>query len=332
MKLFTDGFLLKTRKSRTMINNIYPLVTIAIPTYNRANSYLGQTLQSALSQTYQNIEIIVSDNCSSDNTEMVVKSFSDPRIRYFKQAKNIGPNNNFNFCLEQAKGDYFLLLQDDDLIDSDFVEVCMRAANYNTDIGIIRTGTRVIDSNGTVLYESPNMVGGLAIEDFFRGWFAGKTSWYLCSTLFNTKRLREIGGFQSKHQLVQDGMAIVQLAAKFGRVDVREVKASFRKHPSEMTFATKVSHWCEDYLILLNLMCSLVSRDKELVRNEGMRFFCTLNYNRARAIKSSVKRFSTYLMVYRKFGYKHSPLRYLVLPRVLRIIKQVLKPIRQRSQ
>ena len=217
-----------------------PLITIGIPTYNRANSYLKQAIDSALNQTYQNIEIIVADNCSIDNTEALVGSFSDPRIRYHRHQMNIGPNNNFNFCLEQATGDYFLLFQDDDAIDEDFIESCMRGANYVTDLGIIRTGTRVIDSGGNVLLQCPNMVKNLPFEDFLLGWFRHKTAWYLCSTLFNTEKLREIGGFQSKHQLLQDGMAIAQLAAKYDRADVEEIKASFRKHGNAITLAVDV--------------------------------------------------------------------------------------------
>lgn len=125
-----------------------PLVTIAIPTYNRAGGYLKQAIASAVSQTYPHIEIIVSDNCSCDHTESVVKSFRNSRIRYFRQEKNIGANNNFNFCLEQANGEYFLLLQDDDLIDADLVGTCMKQMNSNLETGIIRTGTRVIDAQG----------------------------------------------------------------------------------------------------------------------------------------------------------------------------------------
>lgn len=290
-----------------MMNNVHPLITIAISTYNRADSYLSQALESALNQTYQNIEIIVSDNCSTDNTEKVVKGYNDLRIRYFKQQKNIGANNNFNFCVSQARGDYFILLHDDDLIDNDFVEVCMRAAQYNTATGIIRTGTRIIDSDGKVLCELPNMVGGLSTENFFKGWFAEKTVLYLCSTLFNTKRLKEIGGFKSKKNLFQDVIAEVQLAAKFGRVDVQDVKASFRKHASEMTFASKVGDWCEDSFMLLDLMCELSPEDREAIKNEGMRFFSKLNYNRAKAVKSPFKRFVAYFIVFKKFNYCYLP-------------------------
>ena len=290
-----------------MPNNLDPLVTIAIATYNRADCYLQQALASALSQTYQNIEITVSDNCSTDNTQAFVRSFSDPRLKYFRHDKNIGANNNFNYCLEQAKGDYFLLLQDDDMIDNDFVEICMTTANQSKDIGIIRTGTRIIDSEGEVIAEAVNNVVGLSTEEFFLGWFVNKTALYLCSTLFHTKHLTRIGGFKSKRSLFQDVMAEVQLAARYGRIDIQDIKASFRRHHGEMTFAVKVKHWCEDSLELLDLICDLASENKDLIRSEGMRFFSRLNYRRAKSVRSSAGRFLAYLTVLREFGYRYLP-------------------------
>lgn len=290
-----------------MFKTEYPLVTIGIPTYNRADTFLKQSLHSALNQKYENIEIIVSDNCSSDNTETVIRIISDERLRYYRHKENIGLNNNFNYCLQQAKGEYFLLLHDDDLIDEDFVEICMREANYNTDFGIIRTGTRVIDSKGNVLHKSQNMAAGLSAVNFFKSWFSGKTSFYFCSTLFNTEKLRKIGGFHSKHHLLQDGFAIAKLAAKNDRVDVQEIKASFRKHEGEVTFAVKVKHWAEDFLCLLDLMCKLASENKAELKAEGNRFFSHLSYNRAKAVQSPLKRFLSYLIVYKKFSYKYPP-------------------------
>ncbi len=290
-----------------MADNVHPLVTIAIPTYNRANTYLKQSLESAVNQTYQNIEIIVSDNCSKDNTETVVMGYNDPRIRYFRHKVNIGANNNFNFCLEQAKGDYFLILQDDDLIDNDFVDTCMKDANYSTDVGIIRTGTRWIDPDGNLLLELPNRACGLSTEDFFMSYFKGKTGMYLCSTLFNTKTLREIGGFHSKHNLFQDVMAEIRLAFKYGRQDFYEIKASNRKHQSEMTFSTKINSWCEESLALIDLMCEYVSENKTLLRTEGMAALSQFNYTLTRKIKSPLKSCIAYLIVFQKFKYKYLP-------------------------
>ncbi|MFN6946983.1 MAG: glycosyltransferase family 2 protein [Cytophagaceae bacterium] len=289
------------------MNKYFPLVTIAIPTYNRANTFLRFSLESALKQTYPNIEIIVADNCSTDNTEELVKSYKDNRIRYFRHDKNIGANNNFNFCLEQARGDNFQLLQDDDLIDEDFIETCINKLNQNGgETGIIRTGTRIIDSEGNIISEVPNLVEGLSTKEFFLGWFANKTSPYLCSTLFNTKSLKELGGFGSKHNLFQDVLAEFQLAAKRGRIDIQDIKASFRRHSGEMTFTAKVRDWCEDSLMLLDVMCELV-QENVIIRTEGMRFFSKLNYNRARAVKSPFERFIAYLTVFKKFNYHYLP-------------------------
>ena len=290
-----------------MTTRSQPLVTIAIPTHNRADSYLREVLGCALNQTYQNIEIIVSDNCSTDSTEKTVRSFLDSLLRYYRHDRNIGANNNFNFCLSQARGDYFLLLHDDDLIDEDFVQVCMQSANYATNIGVIRTGTRVIDSQGSVLRESPNRAAGLSLEEFFRAWFAHKTSLYLCSTLFNTGALREVGGFGSKHNLFQDGVAVVQLAARLGRADVQDIKASFRWHPEQRTHAVKVSEWCEDSLMLLDLMCNVLREEKALVRTEGLLFFAELNYRRAANVGSALQRLMAYLIVLRAFNYRYIP-------------------------
>jgi len=313
-----------------MVNKTQPLITIGIPTYNRADSYLRQTLQSAVNQTYPNVEIVVSDNGSTDNTGALVKSFSDPRLRYFRHPENVGVNNNFNSCLKQSRGDYFLLLHDDDMIDSDFVEACMRAAGYDTDVGIIRTGTRLIDSQGQVLREVPNRVGGLSIEDFFLGWFTGKTALYLCSTLFNTRRLREMGGFESPKNYLQDVVAEAQLAARFGRVDVQDVKASFRKHGDARTFAAKIDDWCKDSFFVLDLMCGLASEKRTLVRNEGMRFFARMNCGIARRIESPTERISTYFRILRRFEYRFSPLELMVSRnRFLRRMRNVPGKVRR---
>lgn len=316
-----------------MANNASPLVTIGIPTYNRASGYLKQALESAVNQTYPNLEIVVSDNCSTDDTQAMVKSFADPRIRYFRQTQNIKSNDNFNFCLEQARGDYFLLLHDDDMVDPDFVETCLKAANYETHFGILRTGTRIIDADGTVLKERPNLVGEGPMADFLLGWFTSQTSLYLCSTLFNTKRLREIGGFQSKHNLFQDVVVEVQLAARFGRVDVQKVKASFRKHGAAMTFAAKVGDWCEDSLILLDIMCDLVPEKQELVRYKGTRFLAKLNYNFAAEIKSPVQRWLAYSIVFRKFNHQYSPLEYFISRnRCMRSLMSNMRSLKRKMQ
>lgn len=297
----------------------YPLVTIGIPTYNRADGYLKEAIQSALNQTYPNLEIFISDNCSDDNTEGLVKSFNVSIIRYHRHDKNIGGTNNFNFCMNNARGVYFLLLHDDDKIDEDFIEVCMQAINFKDDVGLIRTGMRRIDSNGAVIGKKENLVGGLSTTDFFIGWFEGKTPMHLCSTIFNTKKLQEIGGYFSKHNLFQDVVPEAILAAKFGRVDVREIKASFRNHPSQKTNAIQIKYWCEDSLYLLDIICDLVGEDRHLLKRKGLRFFSMHNFALAENVESPIQRFLAHLKIYAMFGFQVAYLRTVISAQINRI-------------
>lgn len=285
-----------------------PMVTIAIPTYNRADGYFPLALESALGQTYQDLEVVVADNCSSDQTPELVGRYDDARLRYLRHAEPLRPNDNFNFCVEQARGRYLLLLHDDDIIDSDFVEACMAAAHGGADIGVIRTGTRIIDYKGVVVREAPNTAGGLSTTDFFLAWFDSLIAFYMCSTVYNVPALRALGGFRSRHNLFQDGIATMTLAARQGRIDVPDVKASFRVHGAELTGTAKVRNWCEDSIELLERMCALVPDDrKRLVRKRGMRFFARVNYGRAARIVDPRARTAAFLLVLRFFGYRHPP-------------------------
>lgn len=104
-----------------------PLVSVGIPTYNRPEG-LRRTLSCITAQTYQNLEIIISDNCSpSSDTEAVVRGFmaQDPRISYFKQPVNSGPWSNFLFVLKKSRGEYFMWAADDDEWEADFVTRCL---------------------------------------------------------------------------------------------------------------------------------------------------------------------------------------------------------------
>jgi len=288
-----------------------PLVTIGISTYNRAEDFLTDALKSALSQKYPNLEIIVSDNGSTDRTEELVRQLADSRVHYFKQPRNIGANNNFNYCLEQANGDFFLLLHDDDIIDPDFISSCMEAAAFDTGIGVIRTGTRVIDAHNRVLKEIPNRASGRDTADLLLAWFSRKTTIYFCSTLFNTRRLKELGGFGTKADLFQDVAAVIQLAAGFGRAEVREVKASFRRHGQNKGSAHTAHEWAEDALYLLEIMRSAASERADEVLRKGQRYFSRKCYRYVQGIPSPLERWRSYYHIYRKLWRSYSPLRYL---------------------
>ena len=121
----------------TSISNELPLVTVGIPTYNRAK-FLTQTIDSVLNQTYNNIEILISDNASTDHTQSLCEQYknTDTRITYIRQEKNLGPTPNFLEVLRSATGRFFMWLGDDDWIDSNYIEECMNVLLKEEDVTI----------------------------------------------------------------------------------------------------------------------------------------------------------------------------------------------------
>ena len=284
-----------------------PLVTIGIPTYNRAGAMLRGTIECALGQTYDNIEIIVSDNCSSDNTGEVVTSYKSEKIKYLRQNVNLGSNGNFNALLDAANGDYFLLLHDDDLIDSDLIETCMAAGEYQSTFGLIRTGTRMIDGDGGLLRDQPNTVQDNSAASLYEAWLKRKTPFYLCSTLFNTKALREAGGLKSKNNLFEDGIAIINISQTWPILNVKDSKASFRMHDDQRTHAANVGKWCEDFRQAIDLICGYESGRSDDLYQVAMENFSKTGLMFAKRIEEPVKRCIAMIHVNKHFPYKYWP-------------------------
>ena len=112
--------------------NLKPLVSIGIPAYN-AEKTLDACIKSVVNQTYRNIEIIISDNCSSDSTAAICRKFADidPRINLVVQEENIGPVANFNYVLSRSTGTYFMWLATDDFKSPDFIDINLEFLQKN---------------------------------------------------------------------------------------------------------------------------------------------------------------------------------------------------------
>ncbi len=288
-----------------------PLVTIAIPTYNRADKFLKKTLERAVNQTYKNIEILVSDNCSTDHTPDIIESFSDIRIKFFRQKENLGAFGNWNFLLKEAKGDYFHMYHDDDAIDPDFIETCVKGAGFRKNLALIMTGSRVIDGNDKVLRENRNMMDGSPVEDLILNWYRGNVNVFFCSTLFGTEILKNTGGFEDKYNHYIDVAAQFKCMSAGKRVDVPDVKASFRKHEGSISSVAKIKDWCEDSTELLNLCISIASSNKIEIKKEGLQRSAKNMYMYSSSAENKKQRLKAFWTVYKYFDYKYLlPLKY----------------------
>jgi glycosyltransferase involved in cell wall biosynthesis len=120
-----------------------PLVSIGLPTYNRLAT-LRRAIESALAQDYQNFELVISDNASTDGTEDYCREVCrrDKRVRYTRQPKNLGPTVNFREVLVQARGELFMWLPDDDWLDPAFVSQCANFASAHPDYALVCGGAK----------------------------------------------------------------------------------------------------------------------------------------------------------------------------------------------
>ncbi len=125
-----------------------PLVSICIPNYN-GERFLKSAIESALSQTYPRIEVVVVDNASTDGSWDIVRSFR--KVKKVRQRINVGYNDNLNTCVAVANGKYIKILHSDDILESDAVEkqVAMMESNPNT--GLVCGSVNFMDESGSFI-------------------------------------------------------------------------------------------------------------------------------------------------------------------------------------
>jgi glycosyltransferase involved in cell wall biosynthesis len=133
-----------------------PRVSIGLPVYNGDN-YLEQALDSLLAQTYTDFELIITDNASTDRTEAICRAYAarDTRIRYVRNAENLGATRNFNYAFELARGEYFKWAAHDDLYDPAFVERCVEVLDSDPSMVLCYARTRAIDEQSRPLFVFP---------------------------------------------------------------------------------------------------------------------------------------------------------------------------------
>lgn len=127
------------------------LVSIGVPVYN-GEKYLRECLYCLVNQSYSNLEIIISNNCSTDFTESICLDFAeaDIRIKYFQQNDLLEPMRNFQFVLEKSSGDYFMWAACDDLWKSSFVSECLEL--FRIDESLIAVNGRCLFAGNKDLY------------------------------------------------------------------------------------------------------------------------------------------------------------------------------------
>jgi len=193
----------------TNSNPEQPLVSVGLPTYNRPK-LLHQALECLTKQSYKNLEIIVSDDgFPGEETQKVVQEFmeKDPRIKYYRQEKNLGPSRNHRFVLERATGEYFMWASDDDLWRPNFISELVDLLEASPSAVLSMCRAEKIDYNGLTLKLGPLYLTttGMTRAERLRYFSQLDSSWLFCGlyrieiprtalALLDDERLRKCAG------------------------------------------------------------------------------------------------------------------------------------------
>jgi len=212
------------------------MVTVAVPTFNRAG-YLRECIASIRSQTYPNLEILVGDNASTDSTADVIRELAaaEPRLRAVSHETNLGMVGNFNALLRAARGEYFLLLSDDDLLPPRGIELLLRAC-LRPGVAFAYGRAAIIDGDGRVRgvanAQGPEIERG---SDFIRAHLRGKRSVNLAATMFPIGEPERREYYNAEIGSVCDLLHRLTLATSGDVAAVPGVVAFYRVHAASLT-------------------------------------------------------------------------------------------------
>jgi len=230
-----------------------PKVSVVIPVYNGSN-YLAKAIDSALAQTYENIEIIVVNDGSKDDgkSERIALSYGD-KIRYFSK-ENGGSSSALNCGIRMMEGEYFSWLSHDDLYYPDKIKEEIAYADENS---VVFSGADLIDANGEIIKKATGLKEARDyIESHSNEHFIAQPSRYYfsgCTCLIPKKVFEEVGLFNEKLRLVNDYDLWFRIYKNGYRIRfVDQPLVMSRMHASQISRNTVFLHNTEEELMFWN--------------------------------------------------------------------------------
>jgi len=221
-----------------------PVVSVCIPCYEGAK-FIRTAIESVLAQSFEDFELIIIDNCSTDDTEAIVGTYNDQRIRFLRNDRNLGPEGNWNRCLAEARGRYFKLLPHDDILAPQCLarQVDVLEADTEKRIALVFCARTVIDSQGRTImtrgYPYPRG-GQVSNRSVIRSCIRRGTNLIgePGGVLFRKSLTHEIGGFDAGIGYVIDLDYWFRLLMRGDAYYVPERLVSFRVSSGSWSVAT----------------------------------------------------------------------------------------------
>lgn len=227
-----------------------PLLSIGLPVYNGEN-YLREALDSLVGQTFRDLEIVISDNASTDSTGAICQQYmqKDPRIRYYRNETNLGVARNFNRVCDLARGRYFKWASHDDLHAPTFLERCVAVLERDPGVVLCYSRTAIIDQEGRIVRRHDGRLRSDAPEAHVR--FHDLLVNYLVFEIFGVMRMevlrKEVPAYGNFGH--SDGVLLARLGLEGRFHEIPEYLSFNREH--EEKSAHKYSTY-RDYTVWLD--------------------------------------------------------------------------------
>lgn len=196
------------------MNKAFPLVSIVIPTYNQHEVFLRESIESAINQTYNNIEIVISDNhCTNGASEIIAEyAKSDQRIRIVKPSKFLSLSDNFIFAYGQIKGDFICPLSSDDILYPNLIKEQIAPFFSNPSIKFCFSIPKTFNDQVIHKQKSNKFKTGFYTSEDFLKLYLKKSNASFGGVIFKNSDFQKIGGFQKDIKISFDFDTFIKLA------------------------------------------------------------------------------------------------------------------------
>ncbi|MEO6329116.1 MAG: glycosyltransferase [Ginsengibacter sp.] len=262
----------------------YPLISIVLPVYN-GGTYLASSVESVIDQPLKNFELLILDDCSSDDSWKYIKSIKDQRISIYKNEVNKGLFYNLNYLIKNCRSPLIKLWAQDDIMHPHCLETFVSFHQNNPSIGFSYCGCDIINEKGIIkrideIDNTPEIVSTElhARIAFFTGSIAGNIS----NVCINKKALNIAGWFNVGMKISADFDMWVRLAKDHNTGFIADKLIQLRDHGGQLSRKESlyINHVKEDLIVYRNLFSYVSPEMKKeglmLLRNHKLVFYYTL--------------------------------------------------------
>jgi glycosyltransferase involved in cell wall biosynthesis len=208
----------------------HPRVTVFVPVYN-GEPFLAETIQSVLTQTFPDFELLVVDDCSTDRSASLVRQFADPRIRLVHNDRNRGRSYTRNRGLMLARGEYVAVLDADDVCEPLRLEETVAYLDAHPKVAAVGSAATIVDSAGRALF----VLRPPAASDAVRARLFTVNCFIHSSVSFRRKLVLAAGGYDEQLQQAEDYELFMRLSAKHQLANLDIALVRYRVHDSQVS-------------------------------------------------------------------------------------------------